>query len=161
MPFDSSICVDPLGVILSHDSFFQGLLRVRGPAALEWQYLRNGQNVERFPESLSVEIVAIPSYCAQPRQLPVWTDKLIEFMGALRFELQWVEGGKFTPGEIVLVRTSALPPEGMAWPRWRYDLQVKSVNVPIADDLSIEVYSPDGQRLVRVIGGMDRADPLD
>jgi hypothetical protein len=63
---------------------FQGLLRARGPAALEWQYRRNGQNVERFPESLSVEITAIPSYCAQPRQLPVWTDKLIEFMGALR-----------------------------------------------------------------------------
>jgi hypothetical protein len=164
LPFDTQTCIDPLAVILEDESFFEGLRRIRGNSALGWRYLRDGQTVERFPNSLSIEVRAVPSYCPQRRAFPpwpLWNDKLVEFMGALRFKLQWLEGSKFTPAEIDSLRTSTFPAEGAAWPRWSYCVEIWSVGIPITDDLSVEVLSPDGQRLVRMIGGMDRADPFD
>jgi hypothetical protein len=162
LPFDSRTCIDPVGLILEDESF-QGLMRVRGPAEFTWRYLKNGGIVERFPNSLRVEIRAVPSYCDRRPLLPpwpMWSEKLVDFMGALRFKLEWMEGSKVIPAEIDSVRASSSSAEGITWPRWTYYLETWSVNVPITDDLSVELLSPEGQRLVRVIGGMDRAEPI-
>jgi len=158
-PIDGRLCVD-FSVVIAHSTFFEGLRRDRGPNS-EWRYSRAGRVVERFPDSLSVEIRAVPTYCADERTPPFWTSELVDFMRGLRFVFSWVETGQFRPAEIWSEERASLLPEGGAWALWRYCFDIGSVKVPISDDLSVEVCPPAGPRLVRVIGGMDRASPVD
>ena len=158
---NSSICIDPILVFLTHETFFDRLTRVRGLSDLEWRYIRDGKPVEEFPESLSLEICAVPSWCSRGTLgYPDWNGKLWDFMDSLSFVFRWVKSADGTPAQVISMRTSALPEPGNGGaPQWRYYFQIEAGRVPITDSLSVQIFSGDGRELTRVVSGMERASP--
>jgi len=152
----------PIGVVLESGAFFDGLERVRGPRELEFHYRRGTAIVSEFPESLIVEVDVVPPACTLgemgvgPHPPLVWDER---FMRSWRFRLTWVRGPQRTPVDIIStegwkpVRTMTGPPH------WIYYFLVRSKNIAITTSLELEVLSPEGQDLARLVGGMDRAIP--
>lgn len=162
---DSEVCIDPLAVLLAHETFFERLTRVRGPTDSEWRYFRDGARVDEFPESVLVEVFAVPSNCSERDRMnghPIWNEELREFMGSLYFQFRWLKVDEATRAQIVSARTEELPWQpgvGHRAPQWRYYLEIESGKIPITDSLSVEIFSGDGRQLTRVISGMERASP--
>ena len=157
-------CIDPLVVFLAHETFFERLIRVQDPSDFGWRYFRDGKAVEYFPESLSVEIYAVPIYCDERIRVfgfPDWGYELRDFMDYLRFEILWRKGTQEARAKIISTRTKQLlaRQRGGPAPQWRYYLEIESANVPITASLSVEILSEDGRKLTRVISGMERASP--
>ena len=152
----------PIGVALESGDFFYGLERLRGPHELEFHYRKGTTVVSEFPEFLIVEVRAVPSNCELGElgvglhSALVWDER---FMRSWRFRLTWVNGAQERPVDVI--STEAWKPLRMMAgpPHWNYCLLVRSKSIPITADLKLEVLSPEGQRLARLIGGMDRAVP--
>jgi hypothetical protein len=155
------LCI-PLGVVLESRDFFDGLQRVRSPLEMEFHYRKGSKPVEEFPESLLVQIRVVPAVCGLgeigvgPHQPLVWDE---QFMRSWRFQLNWVVGARVNPVDIISTE-GWIPAQNTAGDdQWRYNFQIDSRKIPIASNLKLEVLSPDGQLLARLIGGMDRAIP--
>jgi len=155
------LCI-PIAVTLESEAFFDGLERVRGPHELGSRYHKGATVVTEFPESLLVGVDVAPGMCelgemgVGPHAPLVWDER---FMRSWRFRLTWVRGPQRTPVDIIStegwkpVRTMTGPPH------WIYYFLVRSKNIAITTSLELEVLSPEGQDLARLVGGMDRAIP--
>jgi len=153
----------PIGVVLESGDFFDGLERVRGPHELEFHYRKGTTLLSEFPEFLIVEVDVVPSSCeigelgVGPHPPLVWDER---FMRSWRFRLTWVRGAQRTPVDIIStegwkpLRVMPGPPH-----YWTYYFVVRSKSIAITTSLELEVLSPEGQHLARLVGGMDRAFP--
>jgi hypothetical protein len=152
----------PIGVALESGDFFDGLERVRRPHELEFHYHKGTTVLTEFPEFLIVEVRVVPGTCklgemgVGPHPPLVWDER---FMRSWRFQLTWVRGAQRMPVDVTStegwkpVRMMAGPPH------WTYYFLVRSKSIGITTSLELEVLSPEGQRLARLVGGMDRAIP--
>jgi len=162
--FDSStdprVCGGAAVSLMSSD-FFEGLVRVRDPLGMQFRYSKDSQPVEQFSDTIEAEIRVIMHDCADPFQRSIPPSRDDPFMSRLRFDFCWMRGGQATPAETILSERRPVPyPEDGSSPQWRYYFRIRSQQIPITDSLSARVMSPDGKELVRIVSGMERADPL-
>jgi hypothetical protein len=179
------LCI-PIAVFLWSVDFFDGLRRVRNPLEFEFHYFKGSVPVREFPEFLIVEISLTPSSCRlgelvdHPHPPFLWDE---QFMRSWRLRLSWVRGSQVMPVEIISSGKefgSSVPLRMLPWGvpfstalaeggwvptrdvlgrvlGWSYYFWVKSKGIPISDTLKLELVTPDGDVVARLLGSLDRA----
>jgi hypothetical protein len=160
---DRTVCAE-MNVTLVDKDFFGGLVRVRKSpqgAFAQFKYYKGGHAVEWFPDAMMLEIRIVSFHCRG--NIPgifITPSPSDRAMARLRFEFSWVDGTAATTARIVWSARRAVPlPADGSYPQWRYDFRVISKRIPITAALAVQVISPEGRRLIRVVAGLDRSVP--
>ncbi len=133
--------------------FFQGLVRSDGPSGRE--FLKNGQRIETFPDSVALEIepwvsnnslLAIDPLATLPGHSGV-PEELLN----LHFRLKWIGSVTRDLGEVRSDLITEVWPE-LKPPRKWYKIEVPAKNVPLDDNLEIRILTNEGKQLGCISG---------
>lgn len=155
--FPDGPCLSIRGVV-SAPQFFKDLKRRETSRGIEFR--RGADVVQFFPKELSVRILIREFPChvglTQVSPLLMTTEK----MSSLRFAAFWKQGMQMRPVENLtrptFYRRREQPTALVGVPvtiqrdTWVYEFTVSSRDVPLTDDLILEIFNQDGTRVVRV-----------
>ena len=121
-------------------------------------FQKHGKAVKSFPERLTVKIDAGLDSCVGGKALDCDRCDLRlnnEFMNSLQFEAYWKHGFDTQKADIDVLRAEQSNDLASIAPRaklWKYELLVKSENVPLTDSLVVIVLTPNGRIVSRLSG---------
>jgi hypothetical protein len=140
-------CID-FRVFFVAGQFFKGLRKVKSPNGLEF---RKGRETYRtFPDKLVVDLEALALKCSAT------TDRLPppEFASGLlnevSIDVNWKTGPEMRPIAVLWTKTI----HRTSTVRWDYILEIPAKDVPLTDQLVVDVSARDRIRLCRVTSNL-------
>jgi len=143
----AAVCL-MLGARAVAGDFFKDL-RTRGTRK-GLTFNRHGKEIKSFPARLIVKFDAAFDRCVGkgPPDCDRCDFRLSrEFMSSLQFEAYWKHGFDAEQKAAIEERSNDLAQVAPSAGLWKYELSIKSENIPLTDSLVVVVLSPD-QRIV-------------
>jgi hypothetical protein len=136
-------------VVLSGD-FFKNLERIE--ESKQMQFRKQGQSISAYTGDVVLEVQLLPWRC--PTQIGTWLGNgtpLREAVQGLRFVVRWQGATPKDPGEVQ---------SDFRYEPWRelnvsnvfYRMQIPAKDIPLTEDLEVQILSKDGERLACVKG---------
>jgi hypothetical protein len=145
-----------LGAKVVAGDFFKDLRSRRSDN--DFTFSRHGKNVTTFPPRLIVKIEAGIDRCIgrEPASCDRCDFQLTkEFMNSLRFEVYWKNGFDLQKADtdvLSVEQSNDLARVAPSAKLWKYELSIRSENVPLRDALVVVLLSPDGRIVSRLSG---------
>lgn len=136
-------------VFFISDEFFVDLRKV-GRAAGH-QFRKGSQTYSNFPNELTVNVEATAYRCSGISERPLPPDFGSGILNALTFKPQWKREAETRPAEASSVKLQHTGP-GL---RWDYFLAIRADEVPLTDEIIIDVNSR-GASFTRLLAGLSR-----
>ena len=153
LPWNSEICV-ALIVGLESGDFFDGISRT--PSASGVQYRKGSVVVLTFPDTVKMLIRAKAVRCdLTPFLMGPRLDD--HFMESLRFEAASKRELLSVPAAQISGTAFKVPFTELGPDQWAYEVLIRLKQVPITNQLTLSVFSENGELLTRITGGLDRA----
>jgi hypothetical protein len=136
--------------------FFKGLRARDTPEGRAFQ--KHGKAVKSFPERLTVKIDAGFDSCVGKTVLDCDRCDLRlndVFMNSLQFAAYWKHGFDMQKAEMEVLSAEQSNDLARVEPSaklWKYELSVKSENIPLSDSLIIVILTPNGRIVSRLSG---------
>jgi hypothetical protein len=121
-------------------------------------FQKHAKAVQSFPERLTVKIDAAFDSCAGKTVLEGDRCHLRlsdEFMSSLQFEAYWKHGFEMQKAEVEVLsaeQSSDLASIAPGAKLWKYELSVKSGNIPLTESLIVVILTPNGRIVSRLSG---------
>jgi hypothetical protein len=134
--------------------FFENLRSIQSNGRTE--YRLKGQPVTSFPDSLAIEIVAIPRRC--DRQVEDELDSQIQaLMDHLTFGVQWKKGVTMTSADQLTYggfehtrEPLPLSPYGDTADMWKFTMTIRSTGVSLDQHVIVSVRAENGKDFARL-----------
>jgi hypothetical protein len=146
-----------LGGTAESGDFFKGLQKRETRHGESFKNAR-GQKVTSFPARLTVKIDAGLDKCAGQGtpscdrcDLPLST----ELMNSLQFDAYWKQGFEMQKADIDVLsveRPNYLLPTAPNAELWKFEISIRSKNIPLTDSLIVVLHTPDGKIVSRLSG---------
>ncbi len=134
--------------------FFENLRNIQSQGRTE--YRLKGQPVASFPDSLTIEIVAIPRNCDRHVEDELASENQ-ELMDHLTFGVQWKKGVTMTSADQPIYggfkhtrEPLPLSPYGDTADMWKFTITIKSTGVSLDQHVIVSVYTENGKDIARL-----------
>jgi hypothetical protein len=118
------------------------------------QFRKGNQTLHSFPDTLIVDIQATAFKCAGLVDQTPPLEFASGLLSTLSFEANWKTGDQVRPALIESVQ----PRHRKLSARWNYFLEIPAKDVPLTEQLVIEVTSRDHIKLCRINSDLNHAD---
>jgi|ERR1051325_2529551 hypothetical protein len=128
--------------------FFEGLRKVDSPDGPEFR--RGNQVFHTFPDSLVVGLQATAYRCSDPAGQAQPLDLANGLLSNVSFEASWKAGAQLHP---TAIKSRQLRPTRLS-SRWNYFLEIPAKDIPLTNDLVIEISARDNISLCRITSAL-------